>query len=225
MPSMTSRAAWLRERRRIAEERMDELWAPIYDQQWGGTIDPTHLRFIQHFLELCPPHSAVLDAACGTGKYWPLILASGRSVVGADQSRGMLSQAHAKFPHVPVEKIGLQEISHQAAFAGAICVDAMENIFPEDWPLVLGNLHRALKPGGHLYFTVELAEEQEVAKAYAAGRALGLPLVYGEWAHEGAYHYYPSLEQVKAWVQAAGLEPLEEGSGPEYHHFLVRRPA
>ena len=34
-------------------------------------------------------------------------------------------------------------------------IDAMENIAPEDWPDVLANLHRALRPGGHLYLTVE----------------------------------------------------------------------
>jgi hypothetical protein len=31
-----------------------------------------------------------------------------------------------------------------------MCVDAMENVFPEDWPQVLANLRRALRPGGHL---------------------------------------------------------------------------
>ena len=30
------RAAWLKEKRRRAEERMDTLFAPIYDENWGG---------------------------------------------------------------------------------------------------------------------------------------------------------------------------------------------
>jgi hypothetical protein len=40
----------------------------------------------------------VLDAACGTGKYWPALLAAGLQVTGVDQSAGMLAQASRKHP-------------------------------------------------------------------------------------------------------------------------------
>ena len=36
------RATWLKEKRRRAEERYDMLWAPIYDQNWGGYINDSH---------------------------------------------------------------------------------------------------------------------------------------------------------------------------------------
>jgi SAM-dependent methyltransferase len=217
------RAAFLQERRRLAEERMDSLWAPVYDENWGGAIDPTHERFFRRFLARCPAQALLLDAACGTGKYWPLILASGRAVFGTDQAKGMLDQARAKFPQVQVEKVGLQEMGYSARFDSAICMDAMENVFPEDWPRVLGNLQRALKPQGFLYFTVELADEKETERAFAAGQQLGFPVVYGEWAHEGGYHYYPKIEQVRDWVRAAGFRLVEETVGDEYHHFLVQK--
>ena len=87
------RSEWLKERRRVGEERYDTLFAPIYDENWGAWIGPTHQECIQRFLSLCPPQGAILDAACGTGKYWPLILASGRRVWGTDQSEGMLARA------------------------------------------------------------------------------------------------------------------------------------
>lgn len=32
------RSAWLKEKRRLAEERFDTLWAPIYDEDWGATL-------------------------------------------------------------------------------------------------------------------------------------------------------------------------------------------
>ena len=94
----------------------------------------------------CPDHGIILDAACGTGKYWPSILQTGRSVRAVDQSAGMLAQASAKYPDVPTRKLGLQELDYEQAFDGIICMDAMENVFPEDWPLVMANFHRALKP-------------------------------------------------------------------------------
>ena len=74
------RTTWLKEKRRLAEERMDTLFAPIYDEHWGGTIDATHRSFVERFLEGCSPAGLILDAACGTGKYWPIVLASGRSI-------------------------------------------------------------------------------------------------------------------------------------------------
>ena len=138
---------------------MDTLFAATYDDHWGGYINATHVTFAQRLLDLCPPGCTILDAACGTGKYWHMIVASGRSVVGIDQSREMLNKARAKHHDVLVEKIGLQEMPYRQAFDGLICMDALENVFPEDWPLVVSNFQRALKPGGHCYFTVEIIDE------------------------------------------------------------------
>jgi SAM-dependent methyltransferase len=217
------RAEWLVETRRRAEERFDTRWAPVYDANWGGTIEAAHLRWIDRFLEHCPTAGLVLDAACGTGKYWHLLLESGRRVFGIDQSAGMLSQARAKFPAVPVEKLGLQELRFERAFDAALCMDALEMVFPEHWPLVLENLHRSLKPGAPLYFTVEQAEQSEIEQAYQHGRQQGLPVVFGECASEDGYHYYPELVQVRTWISGAGFELVQEGFGDLYEHFLVRR--
>jgi SAM-dependent methyltransferase len=217
------RSDWLKEKRRLAEERMDTLFAPVYDEQWGAYINPSHAQFVQRLVSLCPLHGTLLDAACGTGKYWPLLLASGRSVVGIDQSQAMLKRAQAKFPTIPTAKMGLQEMGYQAEFVGILCVDAMENVFPEDWPLVLSKFYQALQPRGFLYFTVELADPQSLQNAWEASRQLGLPVVKGEWAHEGGYHFYPSIEQVKDWTDAARFDVLEDAVGDDYHHFLVRK--
>lgn len=216
------RETWLREKRRETVERYDRLFAPTYDEQWGA-VYPTHVRFVERFLSHCPPGATILDAACGTGKYWPTILAGGRAVVGADQSAAMLARARAKFPDVRTERMGLQELAFQEAFEGAICVDAMEFVCPEEWPLVLGNLRRAIRGAGYLYFTVEVAAEEEIERAFAISRELGLPAVYGEWAHEAGYHYYPAMKQIKEWVREAGLALLEDAFGDDYQHFLCRR--
>lgn len=214
MSETMDRSAWLKEVRRVSEESMDDIYAGIYDENWGAFIDPTHQKFIAKFLNLCPAGATILDAACGTGKYWPLILSSGRKVFGVDQSKMMLARAREKFPDVRTEKIGLQELAYQEAFDGAICMDAMENVFPEDWPLVMGNLHRAIKPKGHLYFTVELAKEEDIERAFTEARQMGLPVMFGEWTHEGAYHYYPKKEGVKEWLDFAGFHVIEEKSAP-----------
>jgi SAM-dependent methyltransferase len=168
------RATWLAEKRHNSEIRMDTLWAPDYDAHWGG-ISPSHHQMLERFLALCPTGCMILDAACGTGKYWEPIRASGRTVYGIDQSGGMLASARAKYPDVHTEKRGLQEIAWTAAYPSLICMDAMENVSPEDWPPVVANFARALVPGGHCYLTVELAPAESVRTAYDASRALGLP--------------------------------------------------
>src|SRR5579884_1957720 len=113
---MADRTAWINERRRVAEERMDRLWAPIYDHQWGGYINPTHRRMVERVLALAPGSPRVLDAACGTGKYWPLLLDAGARVSGIDMSAGMLRRAAEKFPTVTTRKLGLQELDAVGAF-------------------------------------------------------------------------------------------------------------
>jgi ubiquinone/menaquinone biosynthesis C-methylase UbiE len=216
------RSAWLRERRRVAEERHDTLHAATYDQQEWGAIFPTHRRFVARLIERCPPGGRILDAACGTGKYFGMVLDAGRWVVGTDQSAGMLAQARAKYPDVPTEKVGLQELAADGEFDAVMCVDAMENVFPEDWPLVLANLRRALRPGGPLYLTVELPDEHELERVFAEAVAEGLPVVAGEHTSPGGgYHYYPAPAQVAEWVRQAGLRRLEDGVGDDYYHLLA----
>jgi SAM-dependent methyltransferase len=193
------REAWLRERRQTAEERHDAIHAFTYDERYGE-IGPTHRRFVADLLERCPPGGTVLDAACGTGKYFAMVLDSGRRVVGTDQSTGMLARARARFPVVPLERVGLQELAFDAELDAVMCIDAMENIPPEDWP--------------------------RLERVFAEATARGLPVVRGEMVGEG-YHYYPSREQVGGWLEQAGLAVVsedvsDEGDGYGYLHLLTR---
>lgn len=217
------RNSWLKEQRRDAEEKYDKLWAPLYGEKWGVYENSTQQEFIRKFLHLLPEPGTLLDAACGAGRYMGMLLEKGHTVIGIDQAQGMLDQARAKFPTVQLEKVGLQEMDFRENFDGAICMDALEHVCPEDWLPILRNFHRALKPHGYFYFTVELADEDEVKTAFQQAQALGLPVVYGEWINDEVYHYYPSMPQVREWLQQSGFEVVEEGEGDGYHHFVTRK--
>ena len=218
-----NRSDWLIERRREAEERYDTLWAPQYGEKWGTYSNASHLQFLEKFLSLLPKHSTVLDAACGAGRYIPVFLEKGHSVVGIDQSQGMLARLQEKFPAVQTEKVGLQELSYREAFDGIICMDAMEHVSPEDWAPILGNFQRALKPQGYFYFTVEIADATEIEEAFKVAQAVNLPVVHGEWVNDDVYHYYPTMEQVREWLRQAKFDLIEEGEGDGYHHFITRQ--
>jgi hypothetical protein len=85
-----------------------------------------------------------------------------------------------------------------------------------------------VRPGGHLYLTVEEVPETVLDDAFADLRARGLPAVRGE-VIEGdvaGYHFYPGRRQVAAWLTAAGLEIVEQGTEAledwGYWHVLLR---
>ena len=217
------RTIWKQQRRLWNEVQMDTIYARQYDAQWGSYINPAHRTMVERLLTLCPPGGTILDAACGTGKYWSILLEHGFSVQGTDQSQHMMQLAHAKFSDVPVKHIGLQELTFSDTFDAVMCMDAMEMVFPEDWPVVLGNFRQALHENGLLYFTVEVESEEALQVAYEAGKCLNLPLIYGEYAHHGGYHYYPTDEQVRNWLAEAGFAILHTMEGDGYLHYLTRK--
>ena len=122
---------------------------PALRENWGA-ISPSHAAFVARLTTLIRPGGDVLDTACGTGKYWPALLAAGLRVTGVDQSAGMLAQARRKHPEVPARVLALQDLAGagdlRGRFDGLLCVDALENIAPEDWPGAAAGLAAALRP-------------------------------------------------------------------------------
>ena len=220
------REKWLSERRSAVEKNYT-IEAPSYDEGYDPAT-PEHRRFVARLIDTCPPAGVLLDAPCGTGTYLGMVLAAGRSVVGIDQSAGMLTQARSKHPGVRLERTRLLELPFDAEFDAAMCVDAMENVPPEDWPHVLGNLRRAVRPGGHVYLTVEEIERREIDAAFEAAKTAGLPAVYGE-VIEGdtaGYHFYADRDRIQAWLTEARFEVVDDADewldGYGYHHLLLR---
>jgi 2-polyprenyl-3-methyl-5-hydroxy-6-metoxy-1,4-benzoquinol methylase len=221
------RSQWLAARRRAVEQDYTRD-APTYDEGYDPRT-PTHRRFVATLIEACPEGGTILDAACGTGPYMDMVLQAGCRVIGIDQSVGMLERARVKHPDARLERIGLQELAMEAECDAAMCVDAMEHVPPEEWPQVLANLRRAVRPGSHLYLTVEQVESAELDRATTT--AHDAPMVHGEdvGGDTGGYHFYPSREQVAGWLEDAGFAIVDEADewldGYGYHHLLLRSPS
>jgi cyclopropane fatty-acyl-phospholipid synthase-like methyltransferase len=217
------RRRFLDDRRAICEQRMDTLHAPTYDERWGSYINQTHQRCVEALLARLGRGALVLDAACGTGKYWAILLEAGVRVVGIDQSSAMLRVAQAKHPSVPITHASLQDLRTRADLTppvdGLVCIDALENVGPEDWPGVVEGLAGMLRPGSPAYVTVELPEH-DLTLDDEAGAA---PLVAGEVLENGSYHYYPSIDRARSWLTHYGFSVWGEAEGDGYHHFLLER--
>jgi SAM-dependent methyltransferase len=214
------RRRFLADRRAEAERRYDEVHSARYDENWGA-ISSTHDSFVRRLLELVTRGGTVLDAACGTGKYWPTLIRAGLQVVGVDQSAGMLAEAARKYPNVEIRRVPLQQLGDETDLRGRfdalLCVDALEFVGPEDWPHVVAALAGVLRPGGWGYVTVELRPPTLAAPAD--------PLLRDgeDYAPGGGYHYYPRLAQVLAWLTGAGLQVHESAEGDCYWHALLAR--
>jgi SAM-dependent methyltransferase len=219
------RRAWLAGRRAAVVADYDKD-AATYDE--GLYVAPLHEDFVRRLAGLCPSGGVILDAPCGTGRFFALVTGAGRRVVGIDQSAGMVEQAQARGLAERVDQIGLQELAFTRMFDGVMTIDALENVPPEDWPIVLSNLHRAVRAGGHLYLTVEEIDQTEIDTAFTNAQAADLPVVPGE-VIEGdtaGYHYYPGRDRVLSWLDAEGLtlidEDVSDHDGWAYRHFLLR---
>ena len=210
------RRAFVAERRAASLRRFDTIHSQHYDEHWGA-ISPSHAAFVARLAGLVRPGGAVLDAACGTGKYWPALLAAGLSVTGVDQSAGMLAQARRKHPDVPSRVLPLQDLAALGdRFDGLICVDALECVAPEDWPFVLAGFSAVLLPKAPAYVTVELPD----GPLPPPTDPRQLP---DEVTLNGGYHHYPRKDLVRGWLATAGFPVADEADADQYWHLLLTR--
>lgn len=100
---------------------------------------------------------AILDAACGPGKYAEILIAGGAEVTGFDISPRMVELAISRnngqgsfFVHdfsTPFTTLS------DAAFDIVLCALAMHYV--ADWSLTMREFNRVLKPGGCLVISIE----------------------------------------------------------------------
>jgi 2-polyprenyl-3-methyl-5-hydroxy-6-metoxy-1,4-benzoquinol methylase len=196
---MMERSDWLKKMRLMAE-RLYDHFGSAYWVKFGHEITPIHRKFMEKFLGRLNSPGTILDAACGAGLYDGMLVEAGHTVLGIDQSGGMLNQARShyprdQYPDLHYLKMGLQDIDFQSVFDGVICMDAMEHICPEDWPGIVAGFNQALKPRGLLYVTVDAMLADEYRESYELAKAMGLPVVYGEQVDDLEAAYSIAMQQ------------------------------
>jgi SAM-dependent methyltransferase len=78
-------------------------------------------EWVARTLRLVPAGGAVLDAPCGTGRYFAAIAAAGLGVAGIDQSAGMLDRARRRGIASSLEKVSLQDLTYDGQFDADGC--------------------------------------------------------------------------------------------------------
>lgn len=93
--------------------------------------------------------SAVLDLACGTGKFTALLHARGlKGLQACEPSTGMCNVFRSVLPSVPIEQAGAYEMPFSDGSFDAVTIAQAFHWFADD--RALAEIARVLKPGGRL---------------------------------------------------------------------------
>jgi predicted TPR repeat methyltransferase len=108
----------------------------------------------------------VLDAGCGTGLVAPLVRPYARTLVGVDLSERMLALARGRGLYDDLVHAELTEyLGREGALYDLIAsVDTL--VYFGDLSEVTRGLAHALRPGGHIVFTVEKSESKAAPAGY-----------------------------------------------------------
>ena len=131
----------------------------------------------------------IIDAGCGTGLCGPLVAPWARRLSGVDLSAGMLAQAEKRNVYADLNKCEMVRFldQHPLEFDVMICADAL--IYFAGLSALMAASFKAVRSGGHLFFTVEALESDERPHQLRSS---------GRYAH--------SLSHINATATRAGLE-------------------
>lgn len=134
-------------------------WAASYDSDTASYGWCAPRRLLESLTRAAPPQSRlrVLDIGVGTGQASAPYLEAGAQVTGLDIAPEMLEEAHAKHPEfhhldrydidLPISTAGVRPESYDVILSSGTLH------FARDLRATLGELARALSPGGVLAFT------------------------------------------------------------------------
>ncbi len=105
----------------------------------------------------------VLDGGCGTGLCAPLIRPFARRLTGVDLSEGMLAKARGRGQYDALHRAELTAYMKQHADRYDLIISADTLVYFGALDEALDAAAHALRPGGHLCFTVEALAEGETA--------------------------------------------------------------
>jgi SAM-dependent methyltransferase len=98
---------------------------------------------------------AVLDCGAGTGEYTAALAARGAQVTGLDNCAAMLAHARRRAPSAVFLRASLDDALPFRDRRFDVVVGGLVFDYVRDWDPLFLELHRILRPGGRLVFSVE----------------------------------------------------------------------
>jgi trans-aconitate methyltransferase len=172
-------------------------------QGWDPVAYQAHAAFVPALgapaVELLAPKRGerILDLGCGDGALTVKLVEAGAEVVGVDADRAMIAAARER--GLDARRMDGRALEFEAEF-DAVFSNAALHWMPPAARVAEGVL-RALKPGGR--FVGEFGGHGNVAAIRAAVR--GVLMARGYRVPAGDDNYYPTAEEYRAVLEAAGF--------------------
>lgn len=147
------------------------------------------------------PGRRVLDLAAGTGKLTRLLVPTGAAVVAVEPVAAMRDHLRSVSPAAEVHDGTAEAIPLADASVDAVTVAQAFHWF--DAPRALAEVHRVLRPGGHLFLVWNTRDRD-----HDWVRAFGDLLVDGPDA-ERPYDSYYEVDYAAVVAEAGGFTPAE----------------
>lgn len=160
--------------------------------------------------------SDILDAGCAWGYGTRFFADPGRRVYGVDGSAEFIEVARARYPHIDFRCESLESLSLTSdSIHYVICADVLEHV--SDPVESLNQMHRVLRPGGHLFLSTPHRGLFGFLDPYNYGRNLRrrFPGVYSrlvpgkKWATGmplGDEHRHYSERDLRALLENSGFQ-------------------
>ncbi|HKS70429.1 MAG TPA: class I SAM-dependent methyltransferase [Ktedonobacterales bacterium] len=217
------RSAWTEQMARFVD-LLDEARArrPIPDLGRPGD-DIT----LDEYLNFVP----VLDAGCGPGRDARVLAAYGLPVLGVDLSQGMLDEAgertarrlptgFVRYALMDLRRLELPDASCRGVWAAASLLHLPKRVASR----AMAELARVLRPGGPLALFLKRREGEQAEEEMQ-------PYPFGEVTTAPRFFAYYTPDEVRALVEGAGLEVLEQEvlpdgrpGAPSWVAILARKP-
>lgn len=123
-------------------------------------VDMSHLYEV--FLRHIPEGGRILDLGCGSGRDSLEFLRKGYSVEAIDGS-SELARLASEYIGQTVRCMDFEELDYEAEFDGVWACASLLHASKSLLPSVLGKIHRALVPGGILYFSFKRGDSERMA--------------------------------------------------------------
>ena len=192
-----------------------------YDRRYSSGLNELNTLVERRWIETHLCTGLILDAGAGTGRFAAVIGSANRRVVALDNSAPMLARLRGKIPDLPLIRSDIYRIPlEDNTFDGAVCMHVLFHL--PDWPEVLKELARVVRPGGPVIF--EMRSGDHVRLAERVLKLLKLSSSGHKSADRSEHTVYAGQSQVRQAMEDCGLQ-LQKAFAYDIGHAYYLAPA